>query len=100
MDLNTGLILLTRWCNIFGDSEAGAKRVLGGLGSQKPSVQWYCKNPSAGRYRMECEHGHRGQIMEPCVVHLRQFRDAVTFCPRCNTDPPGHKCKLLIHEVS
>lgn len=98
---NTGLILLTKFCNIFGgENDGGAKAVLGGIGPQKPDRQWYCPTKAIGRYVMECEHGHRGQIMHLCAKHFREFGDAVTFCPKCNTNAPGHKCKLVMREVS
>lgn len=97
--------IMTEWCNIFGGEwDGGAKRVLGGLGPQTPSKQWYCPTPSIGHFRMRCEHGHQGQIMHLCQSHLDQFKDAVTFCPACNNsndaNKPGHKCKLTISEVS
>lgn len=98
---NTGLILLTKFCNIFGgENDGGAKAVLGGIGPQTPARQWICKNKSIGRYTMECEHGHKGQIMHLCGSHKKEFGDAVTFCPSCNTNAPGHKCKLTMTEVS
>lgn len=100
--VGNGVLLVKKRCNIFGDDINGARRVLGGLETGKPRVQWYCENEPAGRFRMECEHGHRGQIMEPCESHWRQFSGGkVTFCPRCNMDPEkGHNCKLKIVPVS
>lgn len=94
------LYIKKRFCNIFGaENDGGAKRVLGGIGPQTPERQWYCPFVPTGRYRMECEHGHRGQIMEICTKHYKQFADAVTFCPRCQLKDP-HKCSLKIVEVS
>jgi hypothetical protein len=49
---------------------------------------------------MECEHGHRGQVMKLCGKHYREFKDKVTFCPRCNTNLPGHKCNLKLVTLS
>lgn len=97
----SGAVLLSRWCNIFGgENDGGAKRVLGGLGPQTPARQWYCPTKSIGRYRMQCAHGHQGQIMDLCAKHVKEFGKAVTFCPRCNAEPPGHKCGLIMTEVS
>lgn len=95
--------VITRdWCNIFGDDINGAKVYLGGLGNANlVDKQWYCPTRSIGRYFMECEHGHKGQVMKLCGKHFREFRTAVTFCPRCNTDDAtGHKCKLVLRSVS
>lgn len=91
-----------KFCNIFGgENDGGAKRVLGGIGPQTPDKQWFCPSLSIGRYRMECEHGHKGQIMELCRKHLTEFRDQVKFCPRCNqTEKNAHKCSLKIEELS
>lgn len=97
-----GAVVLQPFCNIFGDEISGAKVVLGGL--EDPSRvdrQWYCPTHAIGRWRMECEHGHRGQVMKLCGKHFREFRDAVTFCPACNTNPEkGHKCNLKLLPVS
>jgi hypothetical protein len=96
-----GAVLLSRWCNIFGNDTSGAKRVLGGMGNAaNVEKQWYCPTRAVIRCRMECEHGHRGQVMDLCAKHHREFRESVTFCPRCNQEPPGHKCKLVLTEVS
>lgn len=106
-----------KFCNIFGgENDGGAKRVLGGIGPQTPSKQWFCNHEintaclpasgkglalAGGRYRMECAHGHKGQIMELCGHHLAEFRTAVSFCPRCNQEPKtSHKCSLKIVELS
>lgn len=98
---NTGLVLLSRWCNIYGgENDGGAKAVLGGIGPQTPDKQWWCGTRSIGRYTMACPHGHHGQIMDLCMAHLTQYRDKVTFCPSCNTNAPGHKCQLIMCEVS
>jgi hypothetical protein len=99
---DTGVTILARkWCNIFGgENDGGAKAVLGGIGPQSPSTQWYCPTRSIGRYVMTCYHGHKGQIMHLCGKHLAEFRTAVTFCPACNTNPPGHKCRLKMEELS
>lgn len=97
-----GAVILGRnFCNIFGDDVNGARKVLGGLGNAASvDRQWYCPNRSIGRYRMECEHGHRGQIMKLCQKHLTEFDDKVTFCPTCNRELPGHKCNLKLIPVS
>lgn len=96
-----GAVLLQQRCNVYGaENDGGAERLLGGLSSSAPSRQWYCSNVSEGRFRMECEHGHRGQVMPLCRKHFQQYSHSVTFCPRCNMEPPGHKCDLVIRAVS
>lgn len=97
----TAMPILHQWCNIFGgENDGGAKAVLGGIGPQEPSTQWFCGQLSIGRYVMSCYHGHKGQIMHLCGKHLAEFRVAVSFCPACNNNPPGHKCSLKMEEVS
>lgn len=92
--------LLKARCNIFG-AETGGARLLGGLGTEKVSRQWFCPSESVGRFVMECEHGHKGQIMPLCQKHYMEFRNSVSYCPPCNTDEAtGHKCRLALHHVS
>jgi hypothetical protein len=92
--------LLKEHCNIFG-AESGGGRMLGGLSSAKPTVQWYCPSFSVGRFFMRCWHGHKGQIMTLCEKHHTEFQGKVTFCPRCNMEPStAHKCKLKLEGVS
>lgn len=103
IDLSAAPSVLHQFCNIFGDHISGAKTVLGGLADPKrEKTQWYCKNFSIGRFRMECEHGHKGQNMQLCEAHLRQFGDQkVKFCPTCNADPEKHhRCNLKIVPIS
>lgn len=92
--------LLSPWCNVYGGEGSNVKN-LGGLGDE-PDVKWYCKNRSSGRFRMECEHGHRGQIMPLCEDHYRQYRNSVEWCPRCNIPDTGsdHRCRLTLEHVS
>jgi hypothetical protein len=74
---------------------------MGGLGESKIKHQWYCPKLAIARFRMECEHGHRGQVMPLCGDHYKEYSGGkVQFCPRCNQEPPGHKCKLEMREVS
>lgn len=94
-----GTVLLSDWCNIFGDDINGAERVNGGLGAGKVTTQWYCPTKSVGRFRMVCEHGHKGQVMKLCQKHFDEFNGKVTFCPRCNA-VNDHKCTLKLESVS
>jgi hypothetical protein len=97
----SGAVLLSDWCNIYGDDINGAVRVNGGLETGKAWKQWYCPNKMIGRFRMVCEHGHRGQIMKLCQSHYNQYSGGkVTFCPRCNIPPNDHKCRLDMVPVS
>jgi len=93
-------LLIVERCNIYGAETGGAQRLLGGLSSSKVKTQWYCKNRSIARYFMQCAHGHRGQLMPLCESHRRQYGSSVTFCPKCNAEPPGHKCPLTLIEKS
>jgi hypothetical protein len=98
-----GAVLLSPWCNIFGDDINGAQRILGGLESAtgKKVQQWYCPTRSIGRFRMQCAHGHKGQIMKLCQKHLTEFSGGkIVFCPRCNIPPNDHKCKVEIKALS
>lgn len=93
-------ILKTTWCNVYGGENPGGARNLGGLGESKVAHQWFCPTPAVGRFRMECPHGHKGQVMPLCAAHYEQYKDAVDYCPRCNTEPPGHKCRLKMIGIS
>lgn len=96
----SGIILRTEWCNVYGVESGGATKMLGGLSKSRPTTQWYCDRRAIGRFIMECEHGHKGQVMPLCAKHRAQYGDSVTFCPRCNAEPPGHKCNLSLIEKS
>lgn len=96
----TGAVLLSDWCDLFGNGNMrGNEKVLGGLGSQQASTHWHCRNKSIGRFRMVCEHGHKGQVMKPCQTHYNEFNNQVKFCPRCNADS-DHKCNLTMEPVT
>lgn len=89
-----------RFCNIYGAGwDGGAKRVLGGIGPQKPAHQWNCENQELNRYFLECEHGHRGDITLICRTHYLQYQRKIQFCPRCNATD-DHRCDVTIREVS
>jgi len=98
----SGAVLLSPFCNIFGDDINGAKRILGGLedATGRRVQQWYCTHRSIGRFRMECAHGHKGQLMKLCQKHLTMYSDKIVFCPRCNIPPNDHKCKISIKALS
>lgn len=100
--ITTGAVLLRQWCNVFGYETGGAARVLGGLTDTtgRRVTQWSCPTLSVGRFRMECEHGHVGQIMPLCMAHWTQYKSGVSFCPRCNIPPNDHRCKLKLVPVS
>lgn len=100
--ISAGAVLLHQWCNVYGVETGGAARILGGLvdPTGQKVTQWYCAKLSIGRYRMECEHGHRGQIMPLCASHVSQYSAGVSFCPRCNIPPEDHRCSLTLVPVS
>lgn len=95
----TGFI--RQWCNPYGVETGGAKN-MGGLGTDPVKYQWACKEPAIARFRMECAHGHRGQVMPLCHLHANEFsKKDITFCPRCNQDPKtAHNCRLQLKEIS
>lgn len=96
--------LLTEFCNIYGAETGGIGKgqMLGGLSDPgtAPSRQWYCPTRAVGHYIMKCPHGHKGQMMPLCEKHAAQYKKAVSFCPPCNTMPPGHKCQIVLTEIS
>lgn len=98
----TGAVLISDWCDIFGDDINGAKRILGGLENDNARVttNWYCPTRAVGRFRMVCDHGHKGQVIKPCEKHRREFDGKVKFCPRCNIPPNDHRCTLRMEPVS
>jgi len=76
---------------------------MGGLGrapDQKGDTNWHCDTVSIGRFYMICAHGHKGQPMDLCAKHAERYSGTVEFCPRCNTDPPGHRCKVELRHAS
>lgn len=95
-------ILLGR-CNPYGHStgrggDAGPRHLGGGLwgpefeGRQK----WQCTNLADGRYRMECGHGHRGQVMPLCYAHVAMIsKRQAEVCPPCVMPPEA----LELHEA-
>lgn len=96
----SGAVLISDWCDIFGDDINGAKRITGGLGYGKVTTNWYCPTRAIGRFRMVCEHGHKGQVIKPCQKHFTEFNGKVKFCPRCNIPPNDHRCTLTMEPVS
>ncbi len=96
-------LLLIERCNVYGAETGGIARgkALGGLAQGNPVQQFYCSSRAVGRFIMECEHGHKGQVMPLCGKHVTQYGGGrVTFCPACNSAPPGHKCALRLVEKS
>lgn len=99
-----------QWCNAYGGEYAGPAEVrnLGGLGrapDQKGDTNWHCDRLKVGRFRMACEHGHIGPIVPLCEKHRAEFfakceSNDLTFCPRCNQEPPGHKCRIEMYHIS
>lgn len=93
--------IVRTWCNPYGAETGGAKRFLGDTDAAKGVFhQWHCENPAEVRCRMQCEHGHVGQVMNLCRQHFTAFkmRD-MTFCPTCNRSN-DHKCLLSLTEIS
>lgn len=86
----TGTGLLTQRCDPYG-AENGQIRLLGGLAppSQVGRIMWHCENRAdAGLFRMECQHGHRGEPMPLCVSHRLEIqRRQSALCTRCAFPP-------------
>jgi len=89
--------ILTQRCDPFGvERERYGERLAGGLYDEAGPGKyvWHCEQPVVGRYRMvctggdygtrlapdggivaayHCDGGHRGQVMDLCAIHVRQF---------------------------
>ena len=90
------------WCNPYGsEGTRGPQKYLGADVPQGARVtQWHCDNHATIRARMQCEHGHTGQIMDLCAAHFAEFKlKDMTFCPTCNRTN-DHKCYLTLTEIS
>lgn len=63
-------------CNVYGaENKAGYQdRPAGGLLSDQPIwVQPECHAEAVHRFRWECEHGHRGPIVDLCEWHYAEM---------------------------
>ncbi len=84
---NTGL--LRAKCDPYG-SESAIK-LLGGVYPEKYAgkTMWHCRNYADGRYRAECQLGHKsGCIMPLCYDHVRSLQARqMGLCPRCAYPP-------------
>jgi hypothetical protein len=83
--------LLTQTCNPYGNAgDTGPARLLGGLygPEHEGRYKWGCTRRAAGRYRMTCTCGHRGQIMPLCTQHVREISKRQSdLCPPCAFPP-------------
>lgn len=80
---NTGLIRTK--CDPYGSESA--IRLVGGAfpASQVGRIMWHCPNYSDGRFRAECQRGHKSGIIMPlCYSHVRSLSERqMGLCPRC-----------------
>jgi len=94
----TGTGLLTERCDPYGAESA--IRLLGGLYDQTHlgKHMWYCPNRAdAGRYRMQCPHGHHGDIMPLCTGHrVEMQRRQSGLCTRCAYPPEAIAIEMAI----
>lgn len=83
--LISGTPLVYGRCNPYGAETGGPARLMGGLHGPAsartdpvdlpglPAAvqegEWSCPWPAVVRVRMECRHGHRGQVMQLCAEH-------------------------------
>jgi hypothetical protein len=88
---------ITTRCNPFGHgTDRGPRHLLGGMygPEYEGGHKWLCDRPSAGRYRMTCRCGHRGQPMELCGPGM-------VLGPAGNPYPhPGHNSPEFMDRVS
>jgi hypothetical protein len=80
---NTGLIRAK--CDPYGSESA--IRLVGGVypESHVGRIMWHCGNYSDGRFRAECQLGHKSGIVMPlCYSHVRSISERqMGLCPRC-----------------
>lgn len=92
------MLLSHEKCNPYG-AETDGGRMLGGMGGP-PTTRWYCQERSVYRFRLICEHEHRGPIMPLCQTHYTEFSErTISFCPRCNIND-DHKCNVQLIPLS
>lgn len=90
----TGTGLLTATCDPYGNAgDAGPKHLLGGVygPEYEGRYKWGCTTRAAGRYRMTCRCGHRGQVMPLCAAHVAEIsKRQASLCPPCALPPEAH----------
>jgi hypothetical protein len=94
----TSAAVITRRCNPYGHETGGPRHLLGGIYSAayEGRQKWHCENPATLRVRMECENGHRGQVMDLCQSHAVEIqRRQSDLCPPCAFPPEARQW----HEV-
>lgn len=95
---NTGL--LRAICDPYGAESR--IRLLGGVfpESHVGKTMWHCRNYADGRYRAECQRGHRaGNIMPLCYDHVRSIQARqMGLCPRCAWPPEAINLNRWIEE--
>jgi hypothetical protein len=108
--------ILTQRCDPFGmETERYGEKIAGGLYGPESAgkYKWHCEEAVTGRYRMvctggdygfrrandselvpayHCDGGHRGQVMNLCAIHVRQF----SVGPRA---PGWNKDKTVPHGI-
>jgi hypothetical protein len=99
--------IIRQRCDPYGvEIDRYAQRLAGGLYSENHAgnIHWHCEEPATGRYRMictggnyghrppndggqliaayHCEGGHKGQAMNLCTLHVREFTASTYTTPR------------------
>jgi hypothetical protein len=91
--------ILVGRCNPYGHAtDAGPRHLLGGVygPAYEGPTKWACEQPATGRYRMECQYGHRGQVMPLCLPHRIEIaKRQAGFCPPCGFPPEAQS----LHEA-
>ena len=91
VSLRAGSGIAVARCTAYEDGNGRGPRHLEGgfydLRSLGPHV-WVCKARSDGRFRMECVHGHKGQVQDLCQGHVQMIRKRGSgVCPPCAHPP-------------
>ena len=109
--------ILVERCDPYGRESGGPKRLQGGVygPEYEGNMKWGCERPSAGRYRMICRCGHKGQPMPLCGPgfvkdpqgypyphpgHVAEFQKrASELCPVC-VYPPEARSLAATAEIA
>jgi hypothetical protein len=96
--------MATRRCNPFGyATDAGPARLVGGVYGPEYAGKLtvnrdgihgvaVCEQPYTGRYRMACQFGHLGEIMELCDFHARMIQARYSrTCTGCAIPPESRE---------
>jgi hypothetical protein len=78
------------YCNPYGHESGGPRHLMGGVygPEYEGTHKWTCANLAELRVRMQCQLGHRGQIMKLCRQHVAEIsRRQAGLCTVCAWPP-------------